>query len=503
MKINLMQAPAAITDSSVAVVWDKTEAAVKYSVYVNGRFCGETTRGDYTVESLEPSTEYVISVCGLNSDGEEIIKVGEISIVTRADGGKINVIDFGAVGDGKTLNTASIQKAIDACAENGTVIIPAGVFLSGAIYLKSDMTLYLEEGAILLGSENTADYPIKKYRFEGWEVECYSSLVNTTFETDERLKNITIAGPGKIDASGAVLNKKEREEGKATRGRAVCIRNTDGLYMKDVTVKQSPAWCVHPIYCTNVSLNNVKIYTRYDEDREKIYKGMINGDGFDPDSCKDVFVFNTMIASQDDCIAIKSGKNEEGRAVGIPSENIRITDCRFENGLGVVIGSEASGSVRNVLVRDCTYTHVYSAASIKTPRGRGGIIENVLYENITGEYQDSEFKDCEWFRGAIYLDHFYSVVSFDPNIEEPVNDGTPKIRNIKFKNIKYKSCASNAIYMAGLPESPLENISFENVKVEGKFGLKAYNVRGLKMDNVNVTSEFEKEPVFVNIGMDD
>lgn len=503
MKINLMQAPAAVTQTSAAVVWDKIENAKKYAIYVNGKLYGETTRGDYTVENLEASTEYMISVCGLDENGGETEKIGEISVSTRADGGKINITDFGAVGDGKTLNTTAIQKAIDACEKDGTVIIPQGVFVSGALYLKGDMTLYLEDGAVLLGSENPDDYPIKKYRFEGREENCYSSLINTTFDTDARLKNIIIEGKGKIDASGAVLNKKERAENKGSRGRAVCIRNTDGVYMKDVTVKQSPAWCVHIIYCNDVSLNNVKIYTRYDEDRTKIYEGMINGDGFDPDSCSNVFVFNSMIASQDDCIAIKSGRDAEGREIGIPTENVRITDCRFENGLGVVIGSEASGSVRNVLVRDCTYTHVYSAASIKTPRGRGGVIENVLYENITGEYRDTEFKDCEWFRGAIYLDHFYSKVTFDPNAEEPINARTPKIRNIKFKNINYKSSTSNAIYMGGLPESPLENITFEDVTVDGKFGLKAYNVRGLTLKNVKVTSELEKEPVFVNVGMND
>lgn len=498
MKINLTTAPSAVTADSIAVVWDKAPQT-EYAVYLNGVFDGTTKRGDYTAEGLKADTEYITEVYALNESGEKNLLIGKISVSTRKKGKVISVTDFGAVGDGKTLNTAAIQAAIDECPCGGTVMIPQGVFVSGALYLKSDITLHLSEGAVLLGSENPNDYPIRKYRFEGREEPCYCSLINTVFDTNSRLKNIVIEGKGKIDASGAVLNKKERAENKGSRGRAVCIRNTDGLYIKDVTVKQSPAWCVHTIYCTDVSLNNVKIYTRYDEDREKIYEGMINGDGFDPDSCKNVYVFNSMIASQDDCIAIKSGRDKEGREIGIPTENVRITDCRFENGLGVVIGSEASGSVRNVLVRDCTYTHVYSAASIKTPRGRGGVIENVTYENISGEYQDKEFKDCEWFRGAIYLDHFYSVVSFDPNKEEAVNDGTPKIRNISFKNITYKSCASNAIYMAGLPESPLENISFENVKVNGKFGLKAYNVVNLRMNGVTVEAELEKEPVVVNV----
>ena len=493
-KIKLTVPPAAVTQTSIAVVWDNT--ASEYEVFCDDVFYTKVTRGDCTIEGLEPGREYKITV---NGGGVS----QSVTASTRADGGIYNICDYGAVGDGKTMNTRAIQRAIDACAPDGVVMIPAGTFVSGAIYLKSDMTLKVDEGAVLLGSGDPADYPIRRYRWEGREHDCYSSLVNVGFEHEGRLKNITIEGGGKIDANGAELFLNERAENSAQRGRAICIRNTDGVYYKDITVKQSPAWCVHTIYSNGVSANNIKVYTKYDEDRSKVYGHIFNGDGFDPDSCRDVYVFNSMIASQDDCIAIKSGRDEEGRAVGIPTENVRITDCRFESGFGVAMGSEVSGGVRNVLVRDCTFTHVYSIGSVKSPRGRGNVIENIVYENCVGEYQDDEFGDCEWFRGGIYVDNFYSVVEFDSSVEEPVTDGTPKIRNVTFRNIKMKTRTSNAIWLAGLPESPLEDITLENVTAEGPKGMKAFNIRGLTMKNVDVITPDPDRYHFENVEMKD
>ena len=331
MKINLTIPPLAVTQTSIAVIWDRNHDMAEYEIYVNGKLYDTVKRGDCTIEDLEPGVEYKIRVNGINRSGEIAAESDDIKASTRPDGGTYNVCDYGAKGDGKTLNTAAIQSAIDACAKNGVVIIPAGTFVSGAVYLKSDMSLRVEEGAVLLGSENSNDYPIKRYRWEGRECDCYSSLINVKFDSEERFKNITIEGKGKIDASGVALFLAERAENKAQRGRAICIRNTDGVYYKDITVKQSPAWCVHTIYSNGVTANNIKVYTRYDEDRDKLYGHIFNGDGFDPDSCKNVYIFNSVIASQDDCIAIKSGRDEEGRKVGIPSENIRITDCSFEN----------------------------------------------------------------------------------------------------------------------------------------------------------------------------
>jgi len=498
---NLISPPAAQTDNSIAVLWQKPyniSNVVGYRIYVNGEVAGTSQSTDYTITDLTSSQEYEIFVRAVLKSGELSAKSNKIRIKTKAKPEIFDITSFGAVADGRTMNTEAIQKAIDTCSYGGKVYVPKGVFLTGAIYLKSNMTLYIEEGGVLLGSPDTADYPLMKYRFEGLETTCYASLINTRNSNGERFENIIIEGPGKIDANGCALRKKEVSENGGKPGRAICIRNTDNLYLKDITVKQSPAWCVHFIYCNHVSINNIKVYTRQDEDGKR-YMNICNGDGIDPDSSSDVYIFNSVIASQDDCIAIKSGRDAEGRMVGIPSENIRITNCTFKSGFGVAVGSEASGSVRNVFVQDCSFDNVYSVATIKASRGRGGVIKNVRYEDIIYQNHSLEFSDCRWFRGAINIDQFYSHEIFDVDKAEEMNDGTPVIQDIYFKNILLDTYAGNAIYLAGLPESHLKNIYFENVKATGKYGFKAYNVDGLYLTDVSVVSRQDEPFVFKNV----
>jgi polygalacturonase len=288
------------------------------------------------------------------------------------------------------------------------------------------------------------------YRWEGLETTCYASLVNTQDTAGGRLQNISIAGPGKIDANGSALRKKELSEAAGKPGRAICIRYTDNVYLQDITVRQSPAWCVHLVYCNRVSVNGVGIYTKYDEEGNR-YEGIVNGDGLNPDSCSDVFIFQSHIASQDDCIAIKSGRNAEGRAVGVPSQNVRVSNCRFTSGFGVAVGSEMSGGVRNVLVENCVFHNAFSVASIKAIRGRGSVIENVTYRDCTFINHSLEHRDCQWYRGALYIDNFYSNLTFDPHKAEPRDEGTPAIRNVLFQNITLDTVAGNAIYLTGLP----------------------------------------------------
>lgn len=423
-----------------------------------------------------------------------------------------NILEFGAKSDGSTLNTRAVQAAIDACGDGGRVVIPAGIFISGALFLHSDMTLYLEEGAVLLGSGSIEDYPLCRYRFEGREQLCHASLVNTAdirdlkpesayYETGyipdgaqgaSRLKNIVIAGKGTIDGNGTVLKERELAAKKGVRGRTLALRNVDGLAIKDVTVRHSPAWCVHTIYCTDVTLDNITICSKYAADGSRY--DVFNGDGFDPDSCKNVTVRHCTIESQDDCIAIKSGRDEEGRRVGISTEHVAVTDCTFRYGFGVAVGSEMSGSVRHVLVRNCVFEDTHSLASIKAPRGRGGVIEDIVYENIRHTNKNSGQRDCKWFRGAVYIDQFYSHDTFDADNGLPVDEGTAVIRDIVFRNVETETAAGNAVYLAGLPEQRLENIRLINVTAHGRTGMVAANIEGLVMENVTVTAD-EGEPV--------
>lgn len=399
---------------------------------------------------------------------------------------KYNITEYGAKADG-TVCTAAIQRAIDLCEKGGTVYIPKGEYVSGALYLKSDMTLYLEEGARLLGSGDIKDFPVMGYPFEGRDQLCYASLINTDGAPH---KNITIEGEGTIDANGTALFLAERAENKGARGRAVCIRNTDNLVIKGVKIRQSPAWCLHFLYCKNVLLDNIEIHSKYDENGNR-YEHIFNGDGIDIDSCKDVHVINSLIASQDDCIAIKSGRDTEGRRAGIPSENIVIENCSFKSGFGVAIGSEMSGGVENVTVKNCTFENTHSIASIKAPRGRGGYIKNIRYENCSHKNCSTEFTDTKWFRGALYADGFYGEAEFNPDEKAEINEGTPVVDGVYMKNITVDTIAGNAVYLYGLPEMPYKNFHLENITAHGKYGMKVKNIENLQTVNVNVTGEEE------------
>lgn len=496
---NLFSPPAAQTAHSIAVLWDKlTDSSVQgYDIHLGGKRIASTEFTDHTFHDLRAGRTYEIFVTA-RLNGGEVLQSAVLRIATRSQPNVHDIRRFGAVGDGRALNTVAIQTAIHACAPGDVVHIPAGTFLSGALFLKSDMTLDLGKGALLLGSSEPSNYPVMRYRFEGKEQPCYASLINTADAKGGRWRNIAITGTGTIDGNGVALRDKEVLEKRAERGRVICIRDTDGLYLQGITVRQSPAWCVHPIYCNGVTINGLSIHTKYDEAGNQ-YPHMVNGDGLDPDSCCDVFVFDCHIASQDDGIAIKSGRDAEGRAVGIPSENIRISHCRFSSGFGVAVGSEMAGGVRNVLVEDCVFENTFSIASVKAPRGRGNVIENITYRDCTLKNQSDEHHDGRWFRGALYVDQFYGAIDPDPLAGQPKDGGTSLIRNITFENIVLDTTGGNAIYLAGLPERPLENITLRNVTARGIRGFIAYNIRGLTLDSVSVDARNGKGMHFVNV----
>lgn len=395
-----------------------------------------------------------------------------------------NIRDYGAEPDTGRVCTESIQRAIDACGRGDTVLIPEGTFVTGALFLKSDMTLHLRKGARLSGSRDVKDFPVMGYPYEGFDQLCYASLINTDSAPHE---NIAITGEGVIDAGGKQLFEAEMSDPKIKRGRAVCIRNTNHLTIQDVEIRQSPAWCLHIIYCADVLLERVRIHSKYDEKGNKY--GMYNCDGIDIDSCRKVRVTDSVIASQDDCIAVKSGRDVMGRRAGIPSEDILIENCVFKSGFGVAVGSEMSGGVRDVLVRNCSFEDVHSIASVKAIRGRGSYVRNIRYEDCTLVNNSTEYGDTKYFRGALYVDGFYGAEKFDPDEPCPVDEGTPVVEDIYFKNISLKTVAGNAVYICGLPESHFKNICLENVKARGKYGMKTKNIDGLRLVNTDIRGE--------------
>ncbi len=440
--LNINVPAAGTTYSSIAVMWDKPEEyknITGYRVYVNGKVKKDTAANEtvYTAEGLEPDTEYTFSVSSLEGSRESK-RTDEIQVKTDTKGNVHNVMDapYNAKGDGKTLDTAAIQAAVDDCEDNDIVLIPEKyTFLTGAIDLKSNMTL--EVNGTLLSSKNAADFEkkadsTKEYtggtatgvtytaeaprrliwsRIEGWEQYSYRSLINvgyldenTDYGTDTNYvcSNVKIIGKGTItgdnsstyyapikgNATALAINEgnsagtfydiansetSENNIKSRIRGRLINISNAENVYIKGITAAKPPMWAVHMIYSNNVTTNGVTFNT----------SGYRNGDGWDPDSSANCTIFNSVFNTGDDCVAIKSGKNPEGNEIGRASENIKVIGCKSSGGLGLAVGSEMSGGVDGVYVRDCVLSNTRYGIELKANKVRGGYIKNFHVQDST------------------------------------------------------------------------------------------------------------------------
>lgn len=439
-KLNLLMAPGTLSETSVALLWDKQFAkeAVSYQILVNGKEAGSSKKTNFLLSNLQPSTWYTVTI---KVNGTRL-KANSIRFKTAEKGTVYNILDFGAKDDSSFLNTKAIQSAIDACSPGGTVLIPKGVFKSGALWLKSNMTLRIEKGAVLKGSVNPADY-LPKYlnRFEGWEMETYASLINAgKLDRSETysVKNLRITGGGTISGGGRTLsNAIIKTDGLRGRGRLICLMNCQDVSIDNLAIKEPPCWTIHYIYSDNITLHNLDIHS-----------DVRNGDGVDPDSSTDSYIFNCSFDTGDDCIAIKSGKNPEGFYVAKPTRNVRITDCDFKRGHGISIGSEMSGGVSDVLVQDCKAGNLLHGMQIKGTKDRGGYVKNVT---VT---------DCELQKITVFTELNYN------------NDGeaapeVPVFENFLFKNINLAgaSIKEPVINVNGFKTAAhhLRKLQFENI----------------------------------------
>jgi polygalacturonase len=375
-----------------------------------------------------------------------------------------NILDFGAVDDGKTLNTNAINSAISQASEKGggTVLIPEGIFLTGAIHLKSNVRLHLEDSAKLIFSVNPEDFlPLVITRWEGMDCYNYSPLIY-----GYNLENIAITGKGLLDGQADPANwwtwKGRRDYGWKsgmpsqldTDGRPLLMKynaeqtpaeqrlmgkghylrppfiqlyRCKNILLQDFTIENSPFWVIHPLLSENITIRGIKVNSTG-----------ANNDGCDPESCKNVLIEDCYFNTGDDCIALKSGRNADGRRWNRPTENVIVKNCKMQNGHGgIVIGSEISGGCKNIFVEDCEMNspELERAIRIKTNSQRGGIVENIHIRNIrVGEVSEAVIKiNCR----------------YEP--QEGQGDYPPLIRNVYISGVVSQK-AKYAMYMLGIKD---------------------------------------------------
>jgi polygalacturonase len=399
----------------------------------------------------------------------------------------LNIVSFGAVGDSVTDCSTAIKAAIDSVNKlgGGKVIVPSGVFLTGPVYLKSNVNLYIAKGGrLLFSSDKTKFLPVVYTRFEGTECMNYSPFIYAYGES-----NIALTGSGTIDgqgnstsnwwdwkyltaattdannlitmaSSGTAVANRVFGSGHYLRPNFVQFYSCKNILVDSITILRSPMWEIHPVLCDNVTVSNITVNSHGP-----------NNDGCNPECSSNVLIKNCSFDTGDDCIAIKAGKNDDGRRVNTPSRNIIVKKCKFADGHGgVTMGSEMTGGIRNVFADSCTMnsTNFYCMLRFKTNTARGGTIENIYMKNSTATAVTN---------GAIYIEMTYN---------SETGSYTPTIRNIYVDSI---SCSSGpyAVYIKDLKASPVNNINisnsiFTNISSSNVYGYAT----GIHISNVKV-----------------
>lgn len=447
---------------------------------------------------------------------------------------QVSINDYGGVGDGLTLNTEAFAKAMDALAEKGggKLIIPPGVWFTGPITFQSNINLHLQKGAVILFTPDMNAYPLVNSFYEGQESRRCQSPVS-----GRNLENIAITGEGIINGSGEAWHPLKK--GKVTEDHWEEVVNSGGvlknpgfwfpsesalkgellidqkiaysglteaqwdsikdylrpvmlsfiecrnIFLQGVLFENSPSWNIHPLMCENVIVDGVFI-------RNPGYAQ--NGDGIDLESCKNVIIVNSTLDVGDDAICLKSGKDEEGRKRNRPTENVLIDNCIvFQGHGGFVVGSEMSGGVRNISVKNCRFIGTDIGLRFKSCRGRGGVVENIYAENISMINIKKEPFLFDLFYGSTPPSKASATTE---DLLEPVTEATPVFRNIQVKNIVSRN-AHRAMFFNGLPEMNISNVRIENSVFTATVGAELSEAEDVCFKNVKVIAR-QGEPLILN-----
>lgn len=364
-----------------------------------------------------------------------------------------NVTEYGILDDGTTDNTAAIRALIAEMEANGggTLYFPAGKYVSGTIELKSNMTLLLDAGAEILCSEDPEKFPvIDKTVIEGWFRPTRSGFIKAL-----NAKNVAVKGRGTLNGRGYNWWHKYGDD----RPRSIEFINCENVLIEGIQIMNSPMWTVHPVCCNNVTIHGISIKNPADSP---------NTDGINPDACSNVHISDCTVDVGDDCVTLKSGTQNDLYIKKHACENITVTNCTMIHGhAGVVIGSEMSGGVRNVVISNCVFCGTDRGIRIKTRRLRGGIVEDVRISNII---MDRVF--C-----PIVLNCFYRCSTTPEEMtfvsspeKQPVRDDTPIFRNLYFSNLTVRHSIAAACWIEGLPEMPVDGITMDNISVDMRCG---------------------------------
>lgn len=443
----------------------------------------------------------------------------------------LSILDFGGISDGVTLNTDAFAKAMNALSEKGggTLTVPTGIWYTGPIVFQSNINLHLEKGALILFSSDFNLYPLVNTVFEGLDTRrCQSPI------SGRNLKNIAITGEGSINGSGdawrplkkgkvtenhwkrvvssggvvkdgnywfpseASLKGNDMSDMNVPKGdlseeewnsikdflRPVMVSfiECENVLLEGVLFENSPSWNLHPLMCKNVIIDNVFV-------RNPGYSQ--NGDGLDLESCVNSIIVNSTFDVGDDAICIKSGKDEDGRRRGLPTENVIIDNCKvFQGHGGFVVGSEMSGGVRNISVSNCQFLGTDVGLRFKSRRGRGGIVENIYVNNINMFDIATE---------SFLFDLYYGGKSASEALEDGdktpaetiayvVDETTPVFRNIHVKNLTSRN-ARRAMFFNGLPEMNITNINLENTTITATYGGELSESDGITFKNVEIIAK--------------
>lgn len=376
----------------------------------------------------------------------------------------LNVRDFGAHGDGATKDTGALQQAIDRCwvLGGGDVVVPAGGYLTGALALRSGVTLRLEKDATILGSPDFADYPVSQVRWEGKWIEGHVALIYA-FDASR----IGVAGPGRIVGNPALGGRPNAQNPLRHPSLIEPIHCTD-IRLQDFSTEYRLMWSIHPTYCENISITGLTIRSTGG-----------NGDGIDIDSCRHVRIDACDIATGDDCISLKSGRGSEAWLLARPTEDVRITNCTFADSIFacIGIGSETSGGIRNVRIEHCKFTRARTfAIYIKSRPGRGAFIEDIAADDL----------DVSGVSGGFLR---FNILNSGIQDQAPVpgDEGIPTVRNFRFTHIRVNDCPVLVEGTGIHPHKPLDGFVLADVTGACARGISLANVRNAEIRDVNVT----------------